>query len=138
MTPRGACTSTDAMYVFRIDRDQDPLSFMAILQSRLLLFLYRIANEGESRVIPQIKASKLHTLPYPRELSATPPYAALSRQCTSMLSLHRQLAEAKLDAQKTAIQRQIDCTDHEIDMLVYELYGLSDDEIAIVESAQSA
>ena len=31
------------------------------------------------------------------------------------------------------VQRQIDLTDKQIDALVYELYGLTDDEIAIVE-----
>jgi hypothetical protein len=33
------------------------------------------------------------------------------------------------------IERQIEATDREIDRLVYELYGLSEDEIAIVEEA---
>jgi hypothetical protein len=32
------------------------------------------------------------------------------------------------------IQRQIDATDRQIDKLVYELYGLTEDEIKIVES----
>ena len=32
-------------------------------------------------------------------------------------------------------QRQIDATDKEIDRLVYELYGLTDEEIRIVEEA---
>ncbi len=50
-----------------------------------------------------------------------------------MLDLHKQLATAKTAYAKTAIQRQIDATDRQIDQLVYELYGLSDDEIAIVE-----
>ena len=31
--------------------------------------------------------------------------------------------------------RQIDATDRQIDQLVYELYGLTDDEIRIVEDA---
>jgi len=31
------------------------------------------------------------------------------------------------------LQRQIDSTDGEIDALVYELYGLSEEEIRIVE-----
>ena len=31
------------------------------------------------------------------------------------------------------LQTQIDATDREIDKMVYELYGLSDDEIALVE-----
>jgi hypothetical protein len=32
-------------------------------------------------------------------------------------------------------QRQIEATDAEIDALVYELYGLTEEEIAIVEEA---
>jgi precorrin isomerase len=51
----------------------------------------------------------------------------------SMLALHKQLSETKSAAQKEIIQRQIHATDAEIDRLVYELYGLTDDEIKIVE-----
>jgi len=36
-------------------------------------------------------------------------------------------------AQRVAIQRQIESTDREIDRLVYDLYGLTEEEIAIVE-----
>ena len=43
------------------------------------------------------------------------------------------LPQARTDHDKTLLQRQIKTTDHQIDKLVYELYGLSDDEIAIVE-----
>ena len=43
------------------------------------------------------------------------------------------LAAAKTGHDKTAIQRQIDATDREIDRLVYELYALTEDEIKIVE-----
>ena len=52
-----------------------------------------------------------------------------------MLSLHKQLEAAKTPTDKTAIQRQIDATDRQIDQLVYELYSLTDDEIRIVEEA---
>jgi len=34
---------------------------------------------------------------------------------------------------KTILQRQIDATDQQIDVLVYELYGLTEEEIKIVE-----
>ena len=50
-----------------------------------------------------------------------------------MLSLNKQLSSAKTDHEKTALQRQIDATDRQIDQLVYELYGLTDEEIKIVE-----
>lgn len=52
-----------------------------------------------------------------------------------MLELHKQLAAAKTAHAKTAIQRQIDATDRQIDHLVYELYHLTDEEIGIVEEA---
>ena len=50
-----------------------------------------------------------------------------------MLGLHKQLAVAKSEAQKAIMQRQIDATDAEIDRLVYDLYGLTAEEIALVE-----
>ena len=43
------------------------------------------------------------------------------------------LGRPKAPTAKTAIQRQIDATDQQIDRLVYDLYGLTDEEIAIVE-----
>ena len=52
----------------------------------------------------------------------------------SMQTLHRQLAAAKSEAQKTVTQRQIDATGTEIDRLVYDLYGLTAEEIAVVEN----
>jgi len=39
--------------------------------------------------------------------------------------------------ERTAIQRQIEATDRQIDNLVYELYGLTVDEIKIVDEALS-
>ncbi|MCK4391763.1 Eco57I restriction-modification methylase domain-containing protein, partial [Candidatus Bipolaricaulota bacterium] len=51
----------------------------------------------------------------------------------TILKLHKQLAAAKTNHEKAAIQRQIDAADKQIDRLVYELYGLTDEEIRIVE-----
>ena len=51
-----------------------------------------------------------------------------------MLSLNKQLPAAKTDHEKIALQRQIDATDQQIDRLVYELYGLTEEDIRIVEA----
>jgi len=40
---------------------------------------------------------------------------------------------AKTAHEKTNLQRQIEATDKQIDSLVYELYGLTEEEIKIVE-----
>jgi len=40
------------------------------------------------------------------------------------------------DHYKNLIERQIEATDKQIDALVYELYGLTEDEIRIVEGTR--
>jgi hypothetical protein len=50
-----------------------------------------------------------------------------------MLELHKKLAQAKSPRDKEFLEREIRSRDGEIDRLVYELYGLSPEEIAIVE-----
>jgi hypothetical protein len=50
-----------------------------------------------------------------------------------MLNLNRKHAATKLAHEKTTLERQIAATDRQIDVLVYELYGLTEEEIKIVE-----
>ena len=52
-----------------------------------------------------------------------------------MLALHEKLAEAKIEREWTVIGHQISATDKQINNLVYELYGLTDEEVAIVEES---
>ncbi|MFZ1126689.1 hypothetical protein [Methanoregula sp.] len=52
---------------------------------------------------------------------------------TRMLDLNKRLQDARLEQEKTQLSRQIEATDAAIDKLVYELYGLTEEEIAIVE-----
>ncbi len=55
-----------------------------------------------------------------------------------MLALHKQLASAKTPHEKTVLQQQIAATDRQIGRLVYELYGLTEEEIRIVEEGASS
>jgi len=50
-----------------------------------------------------------------------------------MLDLHRQRAVVRTPHEQTALDRQIAATDARIDRLVYDLYGLTEEEIALVE-----
>lgn len=52
--------------------------------------------------------------------------------------LQRDLAAAKTAHDKTLVERQIAATDKQIDRLVYELYGLTKEEIAVVEGGGAA
>jgi hypothetical protein len=52
-----------------------------------------------------------------------------------MLKLHKDLKSEWVGSEQEKIERQIKATDEEIDRLVYELYGLTEEEIKIVEGA---
>jgi len=70
---------------------------------------------------------------------------------TRMMELKKQRARAPLPVRartqtgkmqspsaKQLLDRKLAITDHQIDRLVYELYGLSEDEIRVVEDAGGA
>jgi hypothetical protein len=52
---------------------------------------------------------------------------------TQMLELHARLAAEGVPHEKAALQRRIEMTDRQIDQLVHELYGLTAEEIKVVE-----
>jgi len=47
----------------------------------------------------------------------------------------QKLQDTRLEQEKTMLSRQIEATDGAIDKLVYELYGLTEEEIAVVEGS---
>ena len=114
-----------------------PKYVLGLLNSQLLFWRLRsISNIFRGGWITCTK-QYVETLPiYPINFS-DPDDKACHGQMVNLveqvLLLHKQLAMAKMSYEKTAIQRQIDATDHQIDRLVYDLYGLTEEEIKIVE-----
>jgi hypothetical protein len=110
---------------------------LALLNSNLLHFLYDDLVGEQSRVFPEVKPVQLFKLPIRTINFSDPADKARHDKMVSlveqMLSLNKQFASAKTDHEKTALQRQIDATDQQIDKLVYELYGLTEEEIKNVE-----
>ena len=54
---------------------------------------------------------------------------------TSCTSLKQDIVNSDTPVASFSAQNQIDQTDNEIDQMVYELYGLTEDEIKIVEES---
>ena len=52
-----------------------------------------------------------------------------------MLELHKKYHETRMDRDKELYERQIKIVDAQIDRRVYELYGLTEEEIRIVEKS---
>jgi hypothetical protein len=117
------------------------LYLLGILNSRLFWFAisnisipfgiragkyrYRLIYQYMEKVpIRQINAAD------PTDTSRRDQVAKLAEQ---MLALHQRLSAAKTPQEKTALERQIAATDTQIDRLVYDLYGLTEMEIKIVE-----
>jgi hypothetical protein len=50
-----------------------------------------------------------------------------------LLALTPKLRAAKTDAERQTLQNAVTATDQHIDALVYELYGLTPEEIALVK-----
>jgi type I restriction-modification system DNA methylase subunit len=131
--------ATDALYLFRIKPNLSIQErfVLGVLHSTCFQFLYRVCSQGEQRVIPQIKAAKLYDLPFPISDISGPTgksrHDRMVKLVERMLALHQQLAAARIEHEKTALQRQIEVTDRQIDALVYDLYELTEAEIKIVE-----
>ena len=54
---------------------------------------------------------------------------------TRMLALTPKLRATTADAERQTLQNAVTATDQQIDALVYELYGLTPEEIALVEGS---
>lgn len=75
-----------------------------------------------------------HNLQFLRSAADKAAHDRMVKLVEQMLELHRQIAAVRTPQEKTALERQITATDAEIDRLVYQLYGLTADEIKTVEA----
>jgi hypothetical protein len=122
------------LFVLKIKRDVN-LSyhcFLGILNSKFIGWYFRKKFQiSPDDTFPQIMIRDILQFPIPSPDKTS--YDRMVKLVEQMLSLHKQLATAKTPDDKIRIQRQIDATDHQIDQLVYELYGLTGKEIQIIE-----
>jgi type I restriction-modification system DNA methylase subunit len=112
---------------------------LGIINSRLMswYFLSR-SNIAQRDDFPKIVLKETRSLPIcsidfsdPADKSRHDRMVTLVEQ---MLDLHKRKAGAKDAAGQERLQRLIDSMDKQIDALVYELYGLTPEEIAVVEN----
>jgi len=109
---------------------------LGLLNSRLLNYYYVVNFTNASDLTVNISKTFLEQLPI-RKIDFDNPnditkHDKMTKLVDRMLDLHKKLAAAKIPADKTRIQRQINTTDKQIDKLVYKLYDLTEEEIAIV------
>ncbi len=112
---------------------------LGLFNSRLLTYYYQKIIPEVGKTFAEVKTVNVGRLPI-RTIDFSGPedvarHDKMVKLVENMLDLHRRLSESKTGHEKTLLSRQIETTDRQIDALVYELYGLSEEEIAIVEGA---
>lgn len=119
------------------DPNYSPSYVLGCLNSSTMKFCWLTRFYDQRDTFPKIKGTYLKLLPIPEIGSERPSPQAkrLTFVVDTMLTLHKRLAAEKLPQKREQLQREIDATDRQIDQLVYQLYGLTDDEIRIVEEA---
>lgn len=61
-------------------------------------------------------------------------YNKINSFVTKIIASKKQLQQAKTESDKNYLERKCEALDNQIDKLVYELYGLTEEEIKIVEN----
>ena len=115
-----------ALALYPPDNDYDIKYIVGILNSRLMQYFYReIVAESHQKAFPQVKVRNLRTLPI-RQIDFK---NAESRK------MHDKIADSVekiLTAKSESEFVRLDC---QINTLVYDLYEISDSEIALIEES---
>ena len=112
---------------------------LGILNSKLISWWYQQLIPEKGRVFAEVKVVNLKKIPiktidFSNE-SEKILHDSLVNFVQQILDLHKKLAEAREPRTRETLQRQIDAVDAQIDRLVYELYGLTEEEVKVVEGA---
>jgi hypothetical protein len=115
------------------------LFLLAVLNSRLMAFILRatlheLPEKKQTQVWERIATLPVYTpdLDNPEDRTRHDRMVTL---VTGMLELHNHLILAKSDQEKRLITQDIGSVDRQIESLVYGLYGLTLEEIAVVEES---
>jgi hypothetical protein len=120
---------------------------LGLLNSRLLSFLYPlVSNKLLSDTFPRLSVRDVKQLPICTINFSNPADKARHDKMVSLVKRMLELTPLlspragggkgpRTPQEKERVMREIEATDKAIDRLVYELYGLSPEEIAIVEGS---
>jgi len=116
--------------------------FLGILNSKYFQWRYDQLVGEKSRAFAQVKLGKIKQLPIRvldfSKAAEKAMHDRMVKLVETITAFRNRLSAAKSDAQEEALRRQIDATDAEIDRIVYDLYGLTKTEIAVVEAENRA
>jgi len=128
-------------YGLRPKEDINILHLLGILNSKLFHFV--IENQSTKMRGGYIRFSKQYIMSFPipnidfKNTVEKKIYEQLINSVKLMMKFRDVSHKTKTSIDKTMLQRQINATNKQIDQLVYELYGLSEKEITIIEESNT-
>lgn len=110
----------------------DPKYVLAIINSKLITYYHHKRNpKAQKGLFPKVLVSDLAKIPIP--IGDPTIMVKLSQLVDSIMNANVVLKTSKNQNEIDFLEKEIRQTDKKIDRLVYELYGLTEEEIAIVE-----
>lgn len=108
-----------------------------IFNSKLISFWFKNRFLFEDKLFPYARISQLEQIPIPQINFKNPQqkqqHDSIVNCVTQLLAAKQKQSQAKEGRDKEFITNQCNALDTQIDNLVYELYGLTNEEIKIVE-----
>jgi type I restriction-modification system DNA methylase subunit len=119
--------------------DYDLKYVLGLMNSRLMDFVYTFMNPEKGEALAEVKKQHIEDLPIRSITAGAKPLRVLHNRVVEgveeVITLHRRLAASTTEHEGTALQRQIDASSRQIDQLVYQLYGLTTQEITLIENS---
>jgi len=121
-------------------RKEEPPSlfyFTGILNSNSMTWYFRTVQPVSGNLFPELKINHIHDFPVPQmdiyNASDQDQHNQMVTLVKRDMDLLRQLRKASSDRDRRTLESGIQATGHSINQLVYKLYKLTDEEIAMVE-----
>jgi type I restriction-modification system DNA methylase subunit len=134
---KGNLYPTDGCYLFSLAAQEKTKYILALLNSKLFVFIYRLMSLEEGRALAQVKPTVINKLPI-RTLDFNNPagktvHDKLDSLVDRMIELNKKKSALPPSAERDKIEREIAITDEKIDDIVYGLYGITEEERKIIE-----
>jgi hypothetical protein len=126
----------DVLVVLDADRNAQKLKFlMGILNSRLMKFYYETSFPTLHVQRDELASLPIRTIDFssPADKAQHDKLVAL---VNNMLELQKKYHETRMERDKELYARQIEIVDAQIGRLVYDLYGLTEEEVKVVERGE--
>jgi hypothetical protein len=108
--------------------------FLGIINSKLLNWYYQILNPEKGETLAEVKKTNVARLPI--KIADTKNYNLIVKLVDQLLKLNVEKSETKLPSAIKRLDEKIAYCENKINQTVYQLYGLTDEEIAVVEGSE--